>query len=394
MMGALPQTATFTLPLPTAAGSALPQGGGGEGSFDQIVALQAQVAAPATAQGDAAALAPATNIAKAPAALFNDTLADGEAQIETGEALTSDPAPTETDAEASGEEAVAIANQLAGTLGRFVTVQPVKTAVTTKTGEVQTASDDQGQDAAVDTVGTPLVLTGGQPQQAPASDKPAKDAPQPFAARRDETSALPMAAAKPREAAQPLPATAFMVTEPQAAKPPAEPAMTVLFTQPAAQTAGIVETARPAIVAERVLDLTSDDAWIERLATDIAATKSATGDLSFRLMPRHLGRLDVSMITGDDGVSVKLDTQHEATATIVAAAQPRLVEDLRQQGVRVAEAQVTHTPGEAGRQSQQGQGGTPGEGAAHLIETANDRADARAETRDEDRDAGRRGRFA
>src|SRR3546814_14150994 len=47
-----------------------------------------------------------------------------------------------------------------------------------------------------------------------------------------------------------------------------------------------------------------------------------------------------------------MDTQHEATATIVTAAQGPLVEELRHQGVRVAAAEVTCTPGETGRHSQ------------------------------------------
>src|SRR3546814_12722419 len=96
----------------------------------------------------------------------------------------------------------------------------------------------------------------------------------------------------------------------------------------------------------------SHDAWIAQLSADIAATRSQDGDLGFRLMPRHLGRLDVAMTRGDEGVSVRLDTQHEATATIVHAAQGKLVEDLRQQGVRVAGTEVTCTPDETGRDSQ------------------------------------------
>src|SRR3546814_12748296 len=75
-----------------------------------------------------------------------------------------------------------------------------------------------------------------------------------------------------------------------------------------------------------------------------------------------------------------MDTQHEATATIVTAAQGRLVEELRQQGVRVAGAEVTCTPGETGRQSQgQGRGSAPE--PAHLIETATPPAEPRAEAR-------------
>ncbi len=166
--------------------------------------------------------------------------------------------------------------------------------------------------------------------------------------------------------------------------------MTVIFAQPATHAApAVLPAASAAPIAERVLDLASDDAWIAQLASDIAATKSQTGDISFRLMPRHLGRLDVAMTSDDAGVSVKLDTQHEATATIVHAAQGKLVDDLRQQGVRVAGAEVTCTPGETGRQSQ-GQGRAPANDPAHLIETAGEHA----EPHREDRTASRRGRFA
>ncbi|MGH6633921.1 MAG: flagellar hook-length control protein FliK, partial [Sphingopyxis sp.] len=187
----------------------------------------------------------------------------------------------------------------------------------------------------------------------------------------------------------------FAGIEPQSAKPvEAAPSMTILFAQPATQGAAMLaDAAAPVPLAERVLDMDSDGAWIDQLARDIAATKSDSGDISFRLMPRHLGRLDVAMQMGDEGMSLKMDTHHEATATIVTAAQGRLVEDLRQQGVRVAGAEVTCTPGEAGRQSQsqgQGQGRTAAPDPSHLIETATERA----EPRDEDRAADRRGRFA
>lgn len=225
----------------------------------------------------------------------------------------------------------------------------------------------------------------------PVAEKTAKAAA--FVTRQPEATAAPVSPAiKIAEAAKPL--AAFTAIEPKVAKPAidAGAAMTVLFAQPDLQGAApLLEAAKAAPLAERTLDLTSDDQWIAQLAADIAATKSDKGDISFRLMPRHLGRLDVSMLGGDEGVTLKLDTQHEATATIVQAAQPRLVEDLRQQGVRVADAQVTHTPAEAGRQQQnqsQGRGSAPD--TSHLIETAADQADP---THDE-RTADRRGRFA
>jgi flagellar hook-length control protein FliK len=227
----------------------------------------------------------------------------------------------------------------------------------------------------------------------PAAAKPAKPVGAPAAPADTSAPAAPIAA-RPRDAAMPMPILAG--TEPQTAKPvEAAPSMTILFAQPAAQGAAtLADAAAPALVAERVLDIDSDGAWIDQLARDIAATRSDSGDISFRLMPRHLGRLDVAMQMGDEGLSLTMDTHHEATATIVTAAQGRLVEDLRQQGVRVAGAEVTCTPGETGRQSQgqhyQGQGRTAAPDPTHLIETATERA----EPRDEDRAADRRGRFA
>jgi flagellar hook-length control protein FliK len=180
-----------------------------------------------------------------------------------------------------------------------------------------------------------------------------------------------------------------------AAKPAdAAPSMTIQFTQPT--TTGVAASANAVAsvtVAERVLDLASDGAWIDQLAHDIAATKSDSGDISFRLMPRHLGRLDVAMVAGDDGVSLKMDTQHEATATIVTAAQGRLVEDLRQQGVRVSASEVTCTPGDTSRQMQgqsQGHGRGTAQDVSHLIETVTERVKAR----DPEEAANRRGRFA
>jgi flagellar hook-length control protein FliK len=219
-----------------------------------------------------------------------------------------------------------------------------------------------------------------QDKAVPATADAAADAP------------LPQPAAPKPAAAQTM--AAVLVAEPQAAARPADggAAMTVLFTQAAGDGAtGVGEAAKPAAVQTRMLDMSNDDVWIEQLARDIVAAKSDSGDISFRLMPRHLGRLDVAMRLEEGGVALQLDTQHEATAKIVTAAQTRLVDDLRQQGIRVAGAEVTCTPGETGRhQQQQGQNrasSTPD--TAHLIETATE-----AEPREENRPADRRGRFA
>ena len=227
---------------------------------------------------------------------------------------------------------------------------------------------------------------------APTADKPRSAEAKP-AASEIETAVAAPAASKPRAVPQPGPV--FTGAEPVAAKPAdAAPSMTIQFAQPMTTGAAMLASvAAPVTVAERMLDLASDGAWIDQLAHDIAATKSDGGDISFRLMPRHLGRLDVAMVMGDEGVSLKLDTQHEATATIVTAAQGRLVEDLRQQGVRVSASEVTCTPGDTSRQMQgqaQGQGRGAAQDVSHLIETVTERVKAR----DAEEAADRRGRFA
>lgn len=439
MMSALPQTVPTLPPMFAGLIPAMPAGASEEGGFDQLIAVQASAPAAATTNGVRVAAPVAnsvalpvvadTSVAATPAAMrFAPAVAaDLAAPITTisGEAPATAPAakraidlplaakpalPQQPVAENPAEPAkpvadrtpaakpetavadngIATASWLLGTAGRFAVptanTQPGKAPVATKDGEGEASADaapSEGKDAA------PVIVLPAT--VAPVDGKPALDAAPKPAAERNNASALPMAAPKARAASAPLPGIALAAAEP-VAKPAAEASMTVLFAQPAAP-AGVAEAARPAIVAERTLDLASDDAWIDQLASDIAATKSAAGDISFRLMPRHLGRLDVSMLMGDEGVSLKLDTQHESTATIVTAAQVRLVDDLRQQGVRVADAQVTCTPNDTGRQSQ-GQGRTPMQDAAHLIETATDRA-ARAETRDQEQSAGdRRGRFA
>ncbi len=347
---------------------------------------------------------PRPDLAGKPAPAPAAQVAGGE--VETAPTRTTPPHRRPVEAEdnpvaadrRAAEAAASLIAVFAGKHGRDAA--PIRTHAAAAEGEtdgpVPTPPDGETPTAAT----TTLPFTAAQADaSAPAPATAAPAAPVPGAAAAAPTPDF----AGPRDAAPTTPVTPAVVrpdamptADPQAPKPAATDggaSMTVLFTQPAAPAAtGVAPTAQPVPVAERTLDMGSDDRWIAQLAADIAATKSSDGDIAFRLMPRHLGRLDVAMRQGDEGVTLKLDTQHEATATIVHAAQGRLVEDLRQQGVRVAGAEVTCTPGETGRQSQQGQGrgDQPAGQTAHLIETATERA----EPRDTDRAADRRGRFA
>lgn len=380
MMGApSPSTAQGAMPAGFAAFLAnIGQGpdSSSEGGFDQLLAAAPITNAAATIKIDPA---PAVGAANPPVETPVATGATAETQVVETQVVKAEPAQTDA-ATLAANLLVALNGSVPGTPtapGKRVPAEP----------ETATASDveDAGEAvaAAPETNWVAIVAA-----TVPAAAKPAK--PADAAAVQPDNSAPALAVTpRPRDAAMPI----LVGAEAPALKPAdAVPSMTILFTHPAAQGAAtLADVAAPAQIAERVLDMDSDGAWIDQLARDIAATKSDGGDINFRLMPRHLGRLDVAMQMGDEGMSLKMDTHHEATATIVTAAQGRLVDELRQQGVRVTGAEVTCTPGETGRQSQsQGQGRTAAPDPSHLIETATERA----EPRDEDRAADRRGRFA
>jgi flagellar hook-length control protein FliK len=104
-------------------------------------------------------------------------------------------------------------------------------------------------------------------------------------------------------------------------------------------------------IVDRQLDLARDSRWLDALARDIVAVADAPDRLSFRLSPPQLGQLDVDLSSSDSGLSVRMNASTEAAAHIVAAAQPRLIDELKSQGVRVAEAHVS-----TGGGGSQGQG--------------------------------------
>jgi len=453
---ALPQAQTGLAAILAAVGPVTPAATG-KGGFEQLItALPTNTSAPVDGQAaSVAAVATGAEVPALPAAtptLTIDSILSqpGPASIAVldtaaADTVAADPVAVEQPAATAAKpaevapapEAAAAAASLLIAVATPRTVPapskpPVDTAIKSDTKPDAEHSDaNPAADAAMVTVALPdpaqpalpavvaaaaaIVATASPAQGAPEPPAEAENtAPRAAAAAVLPDMARPAARPAKAERATPVrdvaPAATPQIIRPEAAAAPissgkpvtegARPAvetgasMAVLFSQPATNgTAPAADIARAAPVTERLLDMGSDDQWIAQLAADIAATKSEGGDLSFRLMPRHLGRLDVAMTMEADGaVSMKLDTQHEATATIVQAAQPRLVEDLRQQGVRVADAQVTHTPAETGRQQQQsqGQGRQAAPGASHLIETAPERPGADRE----DRAADRRGRFA
>lgn len=118
--------------------------------------------------------------------------------------------------------------------------------------------------------------------------------------------------------------------------PPATAAMHQLASASSAQPVMVSDT-----MINRHLDLARGDAWLDTLAQDIAAS-AGTGDrLRFALQPEHLGKLDVEVARHDTGVTVHMTTRNEEARAIIAAAQPRLIDELRANGTRVFAADVT-----------------------------------------------------
>lgn len=101
------------------------------------------------------------------------------------------------------------------------------------------------------------------------------------------------------------------------------------FTLP---TIATVANIQPQILQE--LDLARDLAWIGNLAQDIVAASDDRDHLSFRLMPRALGLLDVDLSRSPEGLHIEFTATTERATQIIAAEQPRLIEELRQSGIK------------------------------------------------------------
>ena len=100
-------------------------------------------------------------------------------------------------------------------------------------------------------------------------------------------------------------------------------------------------TAPATPVAPHQLDLARDMMWLDNLAREIVASASRDGRISFRLLPESLGQLDVGLTHVADGVHIQLDASTDAAAKIIAVEQPRLIDELRQYGVKVSGSELS-----------------------------------------------------
>lgn len=102
------------------------------------------------------------------------------------------------------------------------------------------------------------------------------------------------------------------------------------------------QTAAPSPMAEVLqqpeqptLELFKDAQWLGTLARDITAGAASDGKLQFRLVPEFLGALDVGLVHDGGSVDVHVETTTDAAARIIAAEQPRLLEELRHAGLKL-----------------------------------------------------------
>lgn len=137
------------------------------------------------------------------------------------------------------------------------------------------------------------------------------------------------------------------------------------------------------------LDLARDSQWIDQLARDIVAVAGQDGKLRFGLSPSNLGQLEVSVETKQDGINIHMQASTEAAARIFAAEQPKLVEELRQSGVRVTNSDLLGGQQMQGQRDQSRPQNSAGQASAQLTSNLNSNR-----TSTHNQNTSRNGRFA
>ena len=130
------------------------------------------------------------------------------------------------------------------------------------------------------------------------------------------------------------------IPAPFVATPVVNKAFDLAMTPASAAQITSVPTSAVDTVIDRQLDLVRNEQWLGELAHDIAKAADSNDRLSFRLMPHQLGRLDIDVSRSHNGVSLMIRTESDSTQSILTAAQPRLAEELRAQGVKIADTQM------------------------------------------------------
>jgi len=106
------------------------------------------------------------------------------------------------------------------------------------------------------------------------------------------------------------------------------------------------------------LDISNRD-WTGIVAREMVQTRAVDGTLSFKLAPDHLGSLDVSLTKTLNGLTIELRTTSEAATQAILADQPRLLEELRQKGIMLADYSLRNGVSDDGRRHQSGANAVP-----------------------------------
>lgn len=234
-------------------------------------------------------------VPEAPVAAVAPATTDGEASVDR--AIVATPSPEA----ATHKTATLVAPKAAPPVSLDTVLQAVATNVAEKAAPTATPADASVSSSA----------------EAPAVSAATAIAPAPLTA----TQVMPAAAPSTSWAETPMADAAAA-----AAPNPAEQSMT------------------------RHLDLARDTQWLDQLARDISQSATQQGHLKFQLNPEHLGALTVEIANSAAGTAIKLTAETDQARAIIADAQPRLLAEVRAQGLRVAESHVDL--------NQQGSGGS------------------------------------
>lgn len=122
-----------------------------------------------------------------------------------------------------------------------------------------------------------------------------------------------------------------------------------LVNAPASVTSATMPIGMP-IAELRQLVVSQDREWIGALSRDIVNNAARDNQLQFTLIPEHLGQLDVALTTDNGKIDVRLETSTAAAAQMISADQARLIEDLRQSGLRLGQFEMSHRENNNGQQ--------------------------------------------
>ena len=141
---------------------------------------------------------------------------------------------------------------------------------------------------------------------------------------------------------------------PQTSEPVLTPTMDVIGNREgsfdsrfgiAAASQSVADSNVPAsypVADTKQLVMTQDGEWIGALARDIVSNAARDNQLVFTLMPENLGQLDIALTTDNGQVDIRLETSTNAAAQIIAADQARLIEDLRNAGLKLGQFDMSN----------------------------------------------------